>query len=88
MLNDSLFFGFGVLLNVDIVVIVQELNSRPCPVIFLAFSGAPKACMYKVLQVSLKGFNFQLLCGHFVLFFMFLFQWVSKSMLNNAGDHG
>lgn len=40
------------------VVIVQELKSRPCPVIFLAFSGAPKACMYKVLQVNEKDFTF------------------------------
>ncbi|KAG2298135.1 hypothetical protein Bca4012_009341 [Brassica carinata] len=31
--------------------LVEELKTRPCPVIFLAFSGAPKACMYKVLQV-------------------------------------
>ncbi|VVA99260.1 unnamed protein product [Arabis nemorensis] len=31
--------------------LIEELKSRPCPVIFLAFSGAPKACMYKVLQV-------------------------------------
>ncbi|XP_009119400.1 uncharacterized protein LOC103844351 [Brassica rapa] len=31
--------------------LVEELRTRPCPVIFLALSGAPKACMYKVLQV-------------------------------------
>ncbi|KAJ4889259.1 hypothetical protein Rs2_29007 [Raphanus sativus] len=31
--------------------LVEELRNRPCPVIFLALSGAPKACMYKVLQV-------------------------------------
>lgn len=59
------------LLNVATVVIVQELKTRPCPVIFLAFSGAPKACMYKVLQVSLKGFNFEIICRHFVLFLCF-----------------
>ncbi|KAF8109297.1 hypothetical protein N665_0098s0025 [Sinapis alba] len=31
--------------------LVEELKTRPCPVIFLAISGALKACMYKVLQV-------------------------------------
>ncbi|CAN8270810.1 unnamed protein product [Cochlearia groenlandica] len=31
--------------------LVEELKNRQCPVIFQAFSGAPKACMYKVLQV-------------------------------------
>ncbi|KAF3685518.1 Indole-3-acetate O-methyltransferase 1 [Capsicum annuum] len=29
----------------------QELKVRPCPVVFASFSGGPKACMYKVLQV-------------------------------------
>ncbi|CAA6659445.1 unnamed protein product [Spirodela intermedia] len=31
--------------------LVKELRSRPLPVIFAAFSGGPKACMYKVLQI-------------------------------------
>lgn len=32
----------------------QELRRRPLPVIFAAFSGGPKACMYKVLQVFFR----------------------------------
>ncbi|CAH8387111.1 unnamed protein product [Eruca vesicaria subsp. sativa] len=55
--------------------LVEELKTRPCPVIFLAFSGAPKACMYKVLQVIMGGCETQIhpgdsqlvrncLCGH------------------------
>ncbi|GMJ02631.1 hypothetical protein like AT5G44250 [Hibiscus trionum] len=31
--------------------LVQELKMRPCPVVFVSFSGGPKACMYKVLQM-------------------------------------
>ncbi|KAK8705611.1 hypothetical protein V6N13_049209 [Hibiscus sabdariffa] len=31
--------------------LVQELKIRPCPVVFASFSGGPKACMYKVLQM-------------------------------------
>ncbi|KAH6758971.1 peptidase [Perilla frutescens var. frutescens] len=31
--------------------LVQELKIRPCPIIFASFSGGPKACMYKVLQI-------------------------------------
>lgn len=31
--------------------LVQELKLRPCPVVFASFSGGPKACMYKVLQI-------------------------------------
>ncbi|XVE70039.1 hypothetical protein DITRI_Ditri10aG0039600 [Diplodiscus trichospermus] len=31
--------------------LVEELKIRPCPVVFASFSGGPKACMYKVLQV-------------------------------------
>ncbi|CAA0830256.1 Protein of unknown function DUF829- transmembrane 53 [Striga hermonthica] len=31
--------------------VVQELKLRPCPVVFASFSGGPKACMYKVVQV-------------------------------------
>ena len=30
----------------------QELRIRPCPIVFAAFSGGPKACMYKVFQVN------------------------------------
>ncbi|CAA0362437.1 unnamed protein product [Arabidopsis thaliana] len=40
--------------------LVEELKSRPCPVIFLAFSGAPKACMYKVLQVIMDDCEAQI----------------------------
>lgn len=31
---------------------MQELKIRPCPIVFASFSGGPKACMYKVLQVN------------------------------------
>ncbi|CAM8998615.1 unnamed protein product [Rhodiola kirilowii] len=31
--------------------LVQELKLRPCPVVFASFSGGPKACMYKILQI-------------------------------------
>ncbi|CAH1442745.1 unnamed protein product [Lactuca virosa] len=31
--------------------LVKELKKRPCPVVFASFSGGPKACMYKVLQI-------------------------------------
>lgn len=31
---------------------VQELRIKPCPVVFVAFSGGPKACMYKLFQVN------------------------------------
>ncbi|KAL3580535.1 hypothetical protein D5086_018370 [Populus alba] len=31
--------------------LVEDLRVRPCPVIFVAFSGGSKACMYKVLQI-------------------------------------
>lgn len=34
---------------------MQELKIRPCPLVFVAFSGGPKACMYKVFQVNFKG---------------------------------
>ncbi|KAL8261154.1 hypothetical protein R6Q59_025203 [Mikania micrantha] len=29
----------------------NELKRRPCPVVFVSFSGGPKACMYKALQI-------------------------------------
>ncbi|KAH7575228.1 hypothetical protein ACOSP7_005314 [Xanthoceras sorbifolium] len=31
--------------------LVEELRIKPCPVVFVAFSGGPKACMYKVFQI-------------------------------------
>ncbi|XP_058221049.1 uncharacterized protein LOC131331189 [Rhododendron vialii] len=31
--------------------LVEELKIRPCPVVFASFSGGPKACMYKALQI-------------------------------------
>ncbi|XP_022768797.1 uncharacterized protein LOC111312621 isoform X3 [Durio zibethinus] len=31
--------------------LVEELKISPCPVVFASFSGGPKACMYKVLQM-------------------------------------
>ncbi|KAH7567388.1 hypothetical protein ACOSP7_010750 [Xanthoceras sorbifolium] len=31
--------------------LVEELKVKPCPVVFASFSGGPKACMYKVLQM-------------------------------------
>ncbi|KAL6574973.1 hypothetical protein OROMI_012258 [Orobanche minor] len=30
---------------------IQELKIRPCPIIHASFSGGPKACMYKVIQI-------------------------------------
>ncbi|KNA20660.1 hypothetical protein SOVF_050200 [Spinacia oleracea] len=31
--------------------LIEELKANPCPVVFASFSGGPKACMYKVLQI-------------------------------------
>ncbi|XP_065871172.1 uncharacterized protein [Euphorbia lathyris] len=31
--------------------LIEELRNRPCPVVFVAFSGGPKACMYKIFQI-------------------------------------
>lgn len=31
--------------------LVEDLKRKPCPVVFASFSGGPKACMYKVLQI-------------------------------------
>ncbi|XP_062099510.1 uncharacterized protein LOC133805367 [Humulus lupulus] len=31
--------------------LVAELKIKPCPVVFASFSGGPKACMVKVLQI-------------------------------------
>lgn len=33
--------------------LTEELKRSPCPVVFASFSGGPKACMYKVLQIIL-----------------------------------
>lgn len=39
-------------LAVDILnELSEELKIRPCPVVFVSFSGGPNACMYKVLQL-------------------------------------
>ncbi|KAJ0076913.1 hypothetical protein Patl1_36156 [Pistacia atlantica] len=34
--------------------LVEELKIKPCPVVFVAFSGGPKACMYKAFQMILE----------------------------------
>lgn len=31
--------------------LLEELKIRPCPIVLASFSGGPKACMYKVLQI-------------------------------------
>lgn len=31
--------------------LIKELKNRPSPVVFAPFSGGPKSCMYKVLQI-------------------------------------
>lgn len=64
---------------------VQELRTRPCPVIFLALSGAPKACMYKVLQACFKRIKISADLSSSL--FLFFFQCYLK-MVYNAGDHG
>ncbi|KAL5804131.1 hypothetical protein ACOSQ3_030931 [Xanthoceras sorbifolium] len=33
-------------------LVINELKVKPCPVVFASFSGGPKACMYKVLQMT------------------------------------
>lgn len=45
--------GFFVLMRTKtfLVLGVQELRIRPCPIVFVALSGGPKACMYKIFQV-------------------------------------
>ncbi|WOL02788.1 hypothetical protein Cni_G11507 [Canna indica] len=40
--------------------LLQELKTRPSPVVFAAFSGGPKGCMYKVLQLIDKKCKGQL----------------------------
>ncbi|KAJ9567072.1 hypothetical protein OSB04_003038 [Centaurea solstitialis] len=34
--------------------LIKELKDRPCPIVFASFSGGPKACMYKLLQVNIS----------------------------------
>ncbi|KAL4196920.1 hypothetical protein AMTRI_Chr04g248720 [Amborella trichopoda] len=31
--------------------LIKEVKNRQCPIVFATFSGGPKACMYKVLQI-------------------------------------
>ncbi|KAK4770533.1 hypothetical protein SAY87_031065 [Trapa incisa] len=31
--------------------LIKEVKVRPCPVVFASFSGGPKACMYKLIQM-------------------------------------
>ncbi|CAL8996400.1 unnamed protein product [Prunus brigantina] len=31
--------------------LLEELKIKPCPVVFASFSGGPKACMFKVIQI-------------------------------------
>ncbi|PIA56415.1 hypothetical protein AQUCO_00700620v1 [Aquilegia coerulea] len=39
-------------LAIDVVnELIKELRTRPSPVVFAAFSGGPKSCMYKVFQI-------------------------------------
>ncbi|KAJ8438988.1 hypothetical protein Cgig2_012984 [Carnegiea gigantea] len=43
--------------------LVEELRINPVPVIFASFSGGPKACMYKLLQVHIScWFSLELRC--------------------------
>lgn len=55
--------------------IIEELRVRPCPLVFAAFSGGSKACLYKVYQVIEGACEAQLslddtrlvrncICGH------------------------
>lgn len=55
--------------------LLKEVNIRPLPIVFAAFSGGSKACMYKVLQiiegkygahVNLDGYQpvIDCICGH------------------------
>ena len=37
-------------------LVIQEVKDRPLPIVFAAFSGGPKACMYKVLKVNVAKF--------------------------------
>ncbi|GAB2267379.1 hypothetical protein Dimus_002364 [Dionaea muscipula] len=49
---NSFFPDKATLLALDVLnELVEELKVRPCPVVFASFSGGPKACLYKVLQI-------------------------------------
>ncbi|KAF6176154.1 hypothetical protein GIB67_023445 [Kingdonia uniflora] len=37
--------------KLQLISSLKELKIKPCPVVFISFSGGPKACMYKVLQI-------------------------------------
>ncbi|KAI3691300.1 hypothetical protein L2E82_49606 [Cichorium intybus] len=37
--------------------LVKELRKTPCPIVFVYFSGGPKACMYKALQELTMNFT-------------------------------
>lgn len=39
-----------------LMLCVQEIRIKPRPIVFAAFSGGPKACLYKALQVCLSLF--------------------------------
>jgi hypothetical protein len=52
----ELFMFFIIQSNYLLVFGMQDLRVRPCPIVFVAFSGGPKACMYKVFQVILVKF--------------------------------
>ncbi|KAG6591366.1 hypothetical protein SDJN02_13057, partial [Cucurbita argyrosperma subsp. argyrosperma] len=44
-------------LSFDILkVLVEELKIKRCPIVFASFSGGPKACMYKLLQI-IEGYH-------------------------------
>ncbi|GAB4852115.1 hypothetical protein Ancab_016305 [Ancistrocladus abbreviatus] len=49
---NSFFPEKATLLALDVInELVEELKVQPQPVVFSSFSGGPKACMYKVLQI-------------------------------------
>ncbi|XP_021742990.1 uncharacterized protein LOC110709082 [Chenopodium quinoa] len=49
---NSFFPEKATLLAVDILdELIKDLKKSPRPVVFASFSGGPKACMYKVLQI-------------------------------------
>lgn len=47
--------------------LVEELRIKPCPLVFVAFSGGPKACMYKLFQVINGTCEGQMYAGHYQL---------------------
>ncbi|XP_057531932.1 uncharacterized protein LOC130810031 [Amaranthus tricolor] len=63
---NSFFPEKATLLALDILdELIKELKISPCPIVFASFSGGPKACMYKVLQIiegkceTHKNLNYQ-----------------------------